>query len=89
MLCGDYPLTQAEMTQQAWDRLDEAERTLDEFAHKNGLEGDETWQRLRSAFEQYAVALSTWRVDGRSGAPEEVALKVWDFLNWVGGPLRP
>jgi hypothetical protein len=54
----------------------------------NGLADDETWQRLRSAFEQYADALSTWRVDGGTTESMEVALKkrnlLWDFFNQVG-----
>ncbi len=87
MLYGDYPLTQADMTQQAWDLLDEAEKKLEEFAQLNGLADDETWQHLRSALEQYAVALSTWRVGGGTSEPMEVAFKkrslLLDFLNQV------
>jgi hypothetical protein len=90
MLYGDYPLTQAEMTQQAWDLLNEAEKKLDEFVQMNGLADDETWQHLRSAFQQYAVALSTWRVDGGTTEPMEVALKkrnlLLDFFNQVHIP---
>jgi len=75
MTFGEYPLTQAAMTEQAWNQLDGAERDLDEFIRTRGLTDDENWKSLRTAFEHYAEALSRWGSGSGSTTPMWQAMK--------------
>lgn len=58
LLYGDCPLTQADMTQRAWDELDAAEAELDEFLRAHSLENDPAFLAARETFDAHARALA-------------------------------